>query len=68
MDTINFYKLSDAKKVSDFGLKCWFVSLSASIISGLYQLKQLRVRADALKSEKSAANVDAKVEEKKLLK
>jgi hypothetical protein len=64
LDTINFYKLSDAKKVSDFGLKCWFVSLSASIISSLYQLKQLRIRAEALKTDKSLADV----EQKKLLK
>ncbi|GAN01411.1 peroxisomal biogenesis factor 11 protein [Mucor ambiguus] len=68
LDTINFYKLNDAKKVSDFGLKCWFLSLSASIISGLYQLKQLRVRAEALKSEKSAVNADVKGEQNKLVK
>lgn len=48
--------------MSDFGLKCWFVSLAASIIASLYQLKQLQTRFD-LVSEKS--DVEQK---KKLLK
>lgn len=47
--------------MSEFGLKCWFVALSASIISSLYQLKQIQARSVVAEKD----NVEQK---KKLLK
>ncbi|KAG1047528.1 hypothetical protein G6F42_029101 [Rhizopus arrhizus] len=62
-NSINFYKPANIKKITEFGQKCWFAAIAASLISGLYKFKQLSVREHMLeKSRKAIVNTEEKSE------
>ncbi|KAI8987596.1 peroxisomal biogenesis factor 11 [Mycotypha africana] len=66
VDTVNFLKLRNIKRINRLGLKCWLISLIASILSGLYQLRKLSVRVDDRKTLDDKG--DSKLEQKKMKK
>ncbi|KAI9487605.1 MAG: peroxisomal biogenesis factor 11 [Benjaminiella poitrasii] len=68
VDAVNFYKFRNMKRINEFGLKCWFLSLVASSISSVYNLKKLETRMKALKNENFLDDADSKIEQKTLLK
>ncbi|KAI9481308.1 MAG: peroxisomal biogenesis factor 11 [Benjaminiella poitrasii] len=62
-NSINFYKPANIKQITEFGQKCWFAAITASLISGLYKFKQLSVREHMLeKSRKAIVNTSEKSE------
>jgi peroxin-11B len=62
-NSINFYKSPNIKKITEFGQKCWFAAIAASLISGLYKFKQISVREHMLeKSRKAITNNEEKSE------
>ncbi|KAI9261948.1 peroxisomal biogenesis factor 11 [Helicostylum pulchrum] len=62
-NSINFYKSPNIKKITEFGQKCWFAAIAASLISGLYKFKQISVREHMLeKTRKSIVNTEEKSE------
>ncbi|KAG0169588.1 Peroxisomal membrane protein PMP27 [Apophysomyces sp. BC1034] len=52
-NAIKFYKFEQIKKISDFGLKCWFVALAASILSSLYKLKRAGITERMLQKSRT---------------
>ncbi|KAF7730696.1 Peroxisomal membrane protein PMP27 [Apophysomyces ossiformis] len=69
-NAIKFYKFEQIKKITEFGWKCWFVALAASILSGLYKLKRAAVHEKMLKKGRQIEkdSVILKEDEKKLVK
>lgn len=62
-NSINFYKSPNIKKITEFGQKCWFVAIFASLVSGLYKFKQLSIREHMLeKTRKAIVNTEEKSE------
>ncbi|KAI8973214.1 peroxisomal biogenesis factor 11 [Mycotypha africana] len=58
---INFYKPKNLQKIATIGQRCWWFAIAASLISGLYKLKQLSVRQHILdKSRKALLNTEEK--------
>ncbi|KAG2221957.1 hypothetical protein INT45_010481 [Circinella minor] len=49
---IGFYKPNNITKIQRFGWKCWFISLFASIMSGLYKYRLLSLRSKVLMKSK----------------
>ncbi|OBZ85006.1 Peroxisomal biogenesis factor 11 [Choanephora cucurbitarum] len=63
-NSINFYKPSNIKTITEFGQKCWLFGITASLLSGLYKFKQLAVRQHMLeKSRKEIVNTEEKSED-----
>ncbi|KAL1927942.1 hypothetical protein VTP01DRAFT_3347 [Rhizomucor pusillus] len=54
-NTVNFYKISNAKQVQQFGFKCWFTALAFSIASSLYKYRTLGIRKHMLEKSLKAA-------------
>lgn len=54
-NTVNFYKISNAKQVQQFGFKCWFTALAFSIASSLYKYRALGIRKHMLEKSLKAA-------------
>ncbi|ORY98053.1 peroxisomal biogenesis factor 11 [Syncephalastrum racemosum] len=60
-NAIGFYKPANIQKITDFGQKCWFLGILASLLSGLYKFKQLGVRRHLLeKAQKNATTSEEK--------
>ncbi|KAI8093680.1 peroxisomal biogenesis factor 11 [Halteromyces radiatus] len=57
---INFRKVDNIKKITTFGQKCWFVALTASLVSGLYKFKLLAAKEAKLATSEKVDQADAK--------
>ncbi|CEG68928.1 Peroxisomal membrane protein PMP27 [Rhizopus azygosporus] len=62
-NSINFYKPSNIKQITEFGQRCWLIALAASLLSGLYKFRQLSIREHMLeKTRKALVNSSEKTE------
>ncbi|KAI8372391.1 peroxisomal biogenesis factor 11 [Blakeslea trispora] len=63
-NSINFYKPTNIKTITELGQKCWLFAITASLLSGLYKFKQLTVRQHMLeKTRKAIVNTEEKSED-----
>ncbi|CAO3590723.1 unnamed protein product [Absidia cylindrospora] len=56
----SFRKVDNIKSITTFGQKCWFVALTASLVSGLYKFKVLAAKEARLTSNEKTDQADLK--------
>lgn len=60
LDAAGIRKTAAAKRIQEQGYKAWFAGLSCSIASGVYQLYQLKMRAERLDKKDGEGLVESK--------